>query len=359
MDARTNPARSPKNQHWVPQFYLKQFAIPDRLESESDQVWIFSRRHTDSLETKRVNIRNVAAEQFLYSPKTRDSLRSFAGEQMLVEVDEILSRYWPRLATGIVDLDQFQGLRRAIAWLMALLIARHPGSFEKAQYVHEQMVRFYESAPKDELGRPAITHFFHEGKRHELDNSDWAEFRDATKEDVRQRAVEDMRNLTITLTKDIFKKKFAIVVAPHPIFATSDCPVYLIHPNRERFGVRTPGTRLMFPLSPTHMLLAHDGHEGDQNRYVHLRREDAVGMNYLTWVHARRFLISSFEPTALLATMVNESDRFNRIRENQQRPRRQKTGRNDPCPCGSGKKFKACCWRHSDVSRNRGYYEGS
>lgn len=23
---------------------------------------------------------------------------------------------------------------------------------------------------------------------------------------------------------------------------------------------------------------------------------------------------------------------------------RVKTGRNDPCPCGSGKKFKKCCW---------------
>lgn len=21
-----------------------------------------------------------------------------------------------------------------------------------------------------------------------------------------------------------------------------------------------------------------------------------------------------------------------------------KTGRNDPCPCGSGKKYKQCCW---------------
>ena len=27
--------------------------------------------------------------------------------------------------------------------------------------------------------------------------------------------------------------------------------------------------------------------------------------------------------------------------------RRQKVGRNDPCPCGSGKKFKKCCGRNS------------
>ncbi|QLH35445.1 MAG: SEC-C domain-containing protein [Parachlamydiaceae bacterium] len=23
---------------------------------------------------------------------------------------------------------------------------------------------------------------------------------------------------------------------------------------------------------------------------------------------------------------------------------KQKAGRNDPCPCGSGKKYKSCCW---------------
>lgn len=25
-----------------------------------------------------------------------------------------------------------------------------------------------------------------------------------------------------------------------------------------------------------------------------------------------------------------------------------KVGRNEPCPCGSGKKFKRCCYRHVD-----------
>ena len=26
----------------------------------------------------------------------------------------------------------------------------------------------------------------------------------------------------------------------------------------------------------------------------------------------------------------------------------QKVGRNDPCPCGSGKKYKKCCGMHED-----------
>jgi uncharacterized protein YecA (UPF0149 family) len=29
--------------------------------------------------------------------------------------------------------------------------------------------------------------------------------------------------------------------------------------------------------------------------------------------------------------------------ELQETPTREKTGRNDPCPCGSGRKYKKCC----------------
>ena len=35
---------------------------------------------------------------------------------------------------------------------------------------------------------------------------------------------------------------------------------------------------------------------------------------------------------AVTKTIVNEAD---------------KVGRNDPCPCGSGKKYKKCCGQHA------------
>lgn len=28
-----------------------------------------------------------------------------------------------------------------------------------------------------------------------------------------------------------------------------------------------------------------------------------------------------------------------------------KPGRNDPCPCGSGKKYKSCCWASKGVKK--------
>jgi hypothetical protein len=59
------------NQHWVPQFYLREFATPDTRESKQPKVWIFSRHDNDGDE-KLTWIRNVCAQRYLYSPKSAD-----------------------------------------------------------------------------------------------------------------------------------------------------------------------------------------------------------------------------------------------------------------------------------------------
>ncbi len=45
--------------------------------------------------------------------------------------------------------------------------------------------------------------------------------------------------------------------------------------------------------------------------------------------------------------------RQRRSRELSAPPRTQKTGRNEPCPCGSGKKYKKCCLPSDQASRTR------
>jgi hypothetical protein len=334
---------NPKNQHWVPQFYLREFAIPKTRDTGKEQVWIFSRLHHDDLETKPTNIRNVAAEKFLYSPLQKEGGRSFEGEHMLAQVDGFLSQFWPRIANDFVDWDANQGIRRGLAWFIGLLLARHPDQMDAGVSFHQRMVRMYESAPKDAVGRPKVSGIGIKGTMHEVDNSDWESYRDATDSDVRQFVIDSIRKLTIELTEDIFRKQWAIVFSPHAVFVTSDRPVYLLHSERQNFGTRTAGTRIIFPISPTRLLVAHDDESSVPNKYVHLRRGDELGMNMLTWVHARRFLISPFEPTPLLATMVSESDKFDRIQANRLRQKPVKVGRNESCVCGSGRKFKQCC----------------
>lgn len=60
-------------------------------------------------------------------------------------------------------------------------------------------------------------------------------------------------------------------------------------------------------------------------------------------------LVRRLWPSALMsyASMGREALR-DRVRQMRAQPARatpeQQTGRNDPCPCGSGRKFKKCCW---------------
>jgi uncharacterized protein YecA (UPF0149 family) len=53
------------------------------------------------------------------------------------------------------------------------------------------------------------------------------------------------------------------------------------------------------------------------------------------------------EDAALIPRMILILHKLERIREVASRPsplaRRSKVGRNDPCPCGSRKKYKRCC----------------
>jgi uncharacterized protein len=55
------------------------------------------------------------------------------------------------------------------------------------------------------------------------------------------------------------------------------------------------------------------------------------------------------DDAALIPRMILVLRKLARIREAALRPapfsRRSKVGRNDPCPCGPGKKYKRCCAR--------------
>ena len=334
---------NPKRQHWVPRFYLREFAIPETRDTKNPKVWVFSRRHDDG-DPKPIGIANVAAETHLYSPLAPDGTRSFKVEEMLGQVEDLLAPMWGRFANGRVDLDINQGMRRGLAWFIALLLARHPERIAMATHVHEQMLKLYESAPKDDDGNPIVTVIDKSGIPQKVDMSEWTDAVKDSDSHVRRLFAESIHRTTVEFTEDLLAKKWSIVVAPRPVFVTSDRPVYLLHDTRETFGIRTKGTRIVFPISPRHLLLAYDDEmRGETNRYVRLKKDDDLTWNSLTWVNAHRFLISHFEPSEMLATMVHESDKYDRIQENRGRQVPRRIGRNEQCPCGSGVKYKRCC----------------
>ena len=50
----------PKNQHWVPQFYLRHFATPDSRGNDEAQVWVFSKDEADGDE-RLTNVNKICA----------------------------------------------------------------------------------------------------------------------------------------------------------------------------------------------------------------------------------------------------------------------------------------------------------
>jgi preprotein translocase subunit SecA len=70
--------------------------------------------------------------------------------------------------------------------------------------------------------------------------------------------------------------------------------------------------------------------------------------------HSLRFIFAakvvrqekSIYETAMTASHGGEGDRRKPVVKSEQ----QKVGRNDPCPCGSGKKYKKCCGKSASAS---------
>ena len=53
-----------------------------------------------------------------------------------------------------------------------------------------------------------------------------------------------------------------------------------------------------------------------------------------------------------VATNESHGEGDKSIKKKPVRTASQKVGRNDPCPCGSGKKYKKCCGAGTDSSEN-------
>ena len=158
----------PKNQHWVPRFYLKTFATPETRESNDSQVWIFSKQRGDPQLT---NVKNVAARRFLYSPTRPGGMRDWQMEERLQDIESLLSSVWAQLATDFIDFYSDEALRKAIALMVATLILRHPTGIAEVKDIHTQLVAVFEQCPEDEYGNPMVAEVEYRGVPRPFDNT--------------------------------------------------------------------------------------------------------------------------------------------------------------------------------------------
>ena len=159
----------PKNQHWVPRFYLNYFATPESIDSKDPQVWFFFKRPEDGPPVC-TNVRNVAARRHLYTPVITGGIRDWAIEVRLAKLESTLAPLWRDLATNFVDLG-CESVRKGLSLFTAALMLRHPASLRMTGSIHEQLIAFYETLPRDSHGVPMIASVEHRGKVHRVDPS--------------------------------------------------------------------------------------------------------------------------------------------------------------------------------------------
>lgn len=296
----------PKVQHWVPRFYLKHFATEESRDSRQPKVWIFSKEHGDG-DPVTTNIRNVAARSYLYTPGQSEDSRDWAMEAELANLESILSVVWPALADDFVDLNG-DAIRKAVSLFCATLILRHPGSLRQTERTHRQFVEVLESIPKDADGNPMVDAVEFRGDVHAVDTSGYAKYRDVGADGIQKMFVDQIGSTAIHLAKIMLEKRWSVILAESPVFITTDAPVVMEHPDRDHFGLGTPGMMVTFPLSPTRILLMDDRHDEPSGQYYSLGSHGPGPINMTAWRNCERFMISSRPTDKVCTEMVDWMD---------------------------------------------------
>lgn len=295
-----------KNQHWVPQFYLREFSTPETRQSNDPQVWIFSKNDADGIE-KLTNVRNVCAKRYLYSPVDNCGQRSWDVDDKLEEVESLLARVWSQVGSDFVDFRD-SALRKGMALFIATMHVRHPDNLQMVKSVHEKFVSSLDKVPKNSAGYPDVDTVLYQGKELEVDLSDWGSCSDVDRDGYHRLFTETIREQAGKLAEVLLKKRWSVVLADDECFITSDRPVAVQHPTRKVFGLGTEGVIVSLPLSPTRVLILDDEFEEPGDQYYMLKWENLGGFNYGIWHGGSRFLITGRSVPEVLSEIIGWSD---------------------------------------------------
>jgi hypothetical protein len=250
------------------------------------------------------NIKNVAAKRYLYPPKDDKGHRDAETESKLADYEGLLKGIWHLLASDFVDLEGNQSIRKALALFISLLYLRHPKRLEETERIHRQITQHFDSFPKDQNGNPDISEIEHKGVVRPFDASDWNKYRQAGLEELKKMFVDTLNQNATHLAGILMEKRWSVVFSDQPVFITTDSPVTMLNPHRERFGFTSPGTLVSFPISPTRVLMLDDRHDQPAGQYYPLAATGPGIPNGLAWGNCERFMISPRHPDLVCAEIL-------------------------------------------------------
>lgn len=146
--------------------------------------------------------------------------------------------------------------------------------------------------------------FIYKGKEFEFDTSGWESYKQWGEDEHHRFFSETIRAESGHLAKILLKKRWSVVFSDDKHFITSDKPVGVQHGSREFFGIGTTGTVVVFPLSPTRILMMNDQHQEPANQYYPLKRDNVGAFNYAIWHAATRFMITGRQLPEVLSEIV-------------------------------------------------------
>lgn len=295
----------PKNQHWVPRFYLKSFATSDTRDAAEPKVWVLGKNSGDPALT---NVRNIAAERYLYSPKRTGGSRDWTMEDRLANLEALVAPIWPEVASGFMDLNGSTSLRKAIALFVSTLHFRHPLSRQRVAQTHSKLIGLFEDFPKDEHGNPKVLLLDRDGSPKVIDNSNYQQWSNAGPDDLHQMFVDSISDHSGEFAQMLLEKRWSVVFTDDPVFITTDTPVSIVNGHRTPFGITTPGTVLSFPLSPTRILMMDDRHDQPKGQYYPLGPYGPGPANLMAWHCCHRFMISPRPTDYVCAEMLEWAD---------------------------------------------------
>ena len=249
--------------------------------------------------TSPTNIRNVCGETYLYAPLGPNGKRDWETDEALERLEAALGARWPPLSCGFVHLGA-PSLRNALARFVATMHLRTPSVRRQIQDIHADITEFLESAPREPDGTLAVNEALIKGNRYDIDPSEWREFKKWSKDEEGRFFAKKVRSEAGLLASLLLAKRWSIVCADEDSFVTSDRPVNIHHPTERRFGFETPGVQIIFPISPTRILVMDDLHDKEANRYYTLQSHGAGGFNLLIWQSRVRFMITGRPPQQVI-----------------------------------------------------------
>jgi hypothetical protein len=298
--------KRPKNQHWVPQFYLRHFATPDTRGKNQAQVWVFSAEEADGDETL-TNVRNICAKRYLYSPASESGERIWDLDRELESLEHTLAQLWPAVAADYTDLSDL-ALRKGVSLFVAVMHLRNPHTLRSVEQMHRELVAFYEEMPRRPDGTPDVDSVEIAGEVHRLDTSGWHAYRAWGKDDHHRFFTHLIRSEAVRLAESLMNKRWSMIVADHDTFVTTDKPVAIQHETRAVFGFRTPGAIVSFPISPARLLVMDDMHDEPASQYYPLKPSMGGAFNHHIWHNRSRFMITGRPIPEVLAELVGWAD---------------------------------------------------